>query len=127
MTCVFTNLGLGTTLSKFVRVSCTFGLYAVARLTSLRAEDVRNNVASSNGDVARLHSKRNLYVWLTFSVGVVFGTLAESLVNDELVELDLAGAHVLSSGGEILVYALDNNLRRFARKDLVQDILRNRL
>ena len=124
--CVFTNLGLGTALSKFVRVSCTFGLYAVACLTSLRAEDVRNNVASSNGDVARLHSKRNLYVWLTFCIGVVFGTLAESLVNDELVELDLAGAHVLSGSGEILMYALDNNLRRFARKDLVQDILRNR-
>src|SRR6266404_827962 len=124
---MFTDLGLGTTLTKFVRMSCTFRLRAIARFTSLGAEDVRNNVAASYGSVARLHSKRDLHVRLTFCVGVVFRTLAESFVDDELVELDLASAHVLPGGSEILMYALNDNLRGFSGKDLIQDILRNRL
>jgi hypothetical protein len=66
-------------------------------------------------------------VWLAFCVGVVLGVFAQPLVDDELVELDLTTAHIVTDGREILVDALDDDLRNLTRKDLIQHVLRDRL
>jgi hypothetical protein len=92
-----------------------------------RAEDVWNDIAGSDGGIAGLHPERDLHMGLTFGIGVVLGVLAQSLVDDELVQLDLAGAHIIAHGSEILVDALDDDLCGFARKDLIQHVLRDRL
>ena len=92
-----------------------------------RTKDVRNDIASSHGGVACLHPERDLHVRLAFRVGVVLGVLAQPLVDDELVELDLPAAYIVADRGEIFVYALDDDLRRLARQDLIQHVLRHRL
>ena len=92
-----------------------------------RTKYVRNDVAGSHGGIACLHPERDLHVRLAFRIGVVFGVFAQPLVDDELVKLDLPAAHIVADRDEILVYALDDDLRRLARQDLVQHVLRDRL
>src|SRR5258707_10517280 len=96
-------------------------------VSRIRTEDVRNNITSSYGDITCLHSERDLYVRLAFRVGIVLGVFTQSLVDDELVELDLTTAYIVADGGEILVDALNDDLGGFPRKDLIQHVLRNGL
>jgi hypothetical protein len=125
---VFTSLDLGSGLAKFVRMSGPLCLSSISRSVSrIRTEDVRNNIASSYGDVACLHPERDLYMRLAFGVGVVFGIFAQPLVDDELVELDLATAYIVADGAEVLVDSLNDDLGGFTRKDLIQHVLRDGL
>ena len=92
-----------------------------------RTEDVRDDIAGSHRGVACLHPECDLDVRLALGVGVVLGVFAQPLVDDELVELDLPAAHIVPDGSQILVYALNDDLRGLARKDLIQHVLRHRL
>src|SRR5712671_1023400 len=119
---------LRTGLAKLVRMSRPFRLRHASRPVSLAtAEDVRNDVTRSHGGVARLHPERDLHVRLALRVRVVLRVLTQPLVDDKLVEVDLAAAHVLADGGEILMYALDDDLRGLARQDLIEHVLGDRL
>lgn len=64
---------------------------------------------------------------LAFGIGVVFWVFAQPLVDDELVEFDLATAYIVADGGKILVDSLNDDLGGFTRKDLIQHVLRDGL
>ena len=100
---VFTSFDVGPGLANFIRMFGPLCLSSISHsvpLSRIRTEDVRNNITSSYGDVACLHPERDLYMWLAFGVGVVFGIFAQPLVDDELVELNLTIAYIIADSGE---------------------------
>ena len=112
------------------------GLGGFRSLSALaNTEDIGNDISSTCGASLRLGAQGNLDVRLALRIGVILRVLAQTLrkvmrncrcwrmnsylVDDKLIEFDLASTDLLSDGGEILVDVLHDGLRGFTRENLI--------
>ena len=118
-----TDLAIASGLPQLIRMPCPLSLCSLSRLCGLSdAENVRNDVPSAGVSALRLHLQRDLHMRLALSVWILRWVFTEPFEDDELIQLDLARAHVCTHRRQVLVDTLNDRLGRFSRQDLIQDV-----
>lgn len=56
-------------------------------LAFTEAEDIRNDISSAGSATLRFQSQGNLYMWLSFGIGVILWILSKALLTDISVDL----------------------------------------
>lgn len=131
---------VGSRFLQLVRVLCAIRLRNLrALLSRTYTENVRDDVSGSCTSTFSFNSQSNLDVGLALRIRIVLGILAQSLFkhslvsskrihnqsyleDDEIINLDLAGPHIGTDGGEVLVNVFHDGLCCFSGQNLIQDI-----